>query len=74
LDSFTFFILRSLSFAVMFFLSTWILIPKAVFYYSQWKSTGKSKFLSAASACFAFAALCLATDLVMFVLTFIRSV
>jgi len=74
IDSFTLFITQSLFFAIMLFVSTWILIPKAASYYLQWKSTGKSNFLSSASICFAVAGLCLAADLVMFVSAFIRRV
>jgi hypothetical protein len=58
----------------MFFASTWILIPKAVTYYSKWKSTGKSNFLSASSICFILAGLFLAADFAMFVSAFIRRV
>jgi hypothetical protein len=74
IDSFTLFIFQGLAFALMLFISTWVLIPKAVSYYSQWKSTGKANFLSAASLCFAVAGLCLAADLVMFVSAFIKRV
>jgi uncharacterized membrane protein YhaH (DUF805 family) len=73
-DSFTLFIIQSFFFAVMLFVSTWVLIPKAALYYSRWKSTGKSNFFSVASMCFAVAGLCLAADLVMFVSAFIRGV
>jgi len=74
IDSFTFFVIQGLSFAIMLFISTWVLIPKAISYYSQWKNTGKANFLSAASLCFAVAGLCLAADLVMFISAFIRRV
>lgn len=72
IDSFTFLLIQSLFFATMFFVSTWILIPKAAVYYSKWKSTGKSNFLSAASSCFALAGLFLAADLAMFISAFIK--
>ena len=74
IDSFKFFILQSLFFAIMFFVSTWILIPKAAGYYSQWKSTGKSNCLSAASTCFVMAGLFLAADFAMFISAFTKSV
>ena len=67
IDSFILFIIQSIFFGVMFFVSTWILIPKAVSYYLQWKKTRKSNFLSAASMCFALAGFFLIADLVMFV-------
>ena len=69
-DSFTLFIIQGFFFAVMLFVPTWILIPKAVAYYLKWKNTGRSNFLSVASICFAVAGLCLAADLVMFVSAF----
>ena len=74
IDLFVFFIIKSLFFAIMFFASTWILIPKSVSYYLQWKNTGKSNFLSAASICFAAAVFFLVADLVMFVSEFIKRV
>jgi len=74
IDSFMYFIIKSLFFAIMLFVSTWVLIPKAVSYYLQWKGTGKSNFLSAASICFTAAVFFLVADLVMFVSEFIRRV
>lgn len=71
IDSFTFFLIRGLFFAAMLFVSTWILIPKAVFYYSQWKRTGKSHFLSTACICFAVGGLFLAGTFAMFITAFI---
>ena len=71
IDSFVFFVIKGLFFAIMLFVSTWVLIPKTVSYYLQWKGTEKSNFLSAASICFALAVFCLVADLVMFVLAFI---
>lgn len=73
IDSFTFFLLRSLFFTMMFVLPIWVLIPKTVFYYSEWKRTGKSKFLSAASTCVILSGFCLAADFAMFVSAFVST-
>lgn len=73
IDSFTFFLIRGLFFTTMFVLPAWVLIPKAVFYYLEWKRTRKSKFLSAASTCIILSAFFLGADFMMFVSAFIRS-
>lgn len=67
IDSFSFFLIRSLFFAAMFFLSTWILLPKAVFYYLEWKRTGKSNFLSTSLCLAAAGGLFLAANFAMFI-------
>ncbi|HEV7736629.1 MAG TPA: hypothetical protein VGO47_04560 [Chlamydiales bacterium] len=69
-DSSLFTMLQSLFFVGMFSIATLVLIPKSASFYSEWKSRGKSKYLSASVACLAVAIFFLAANLVMFVTPF----
>lgn len=66
-------ILRFIFFVGMFAIAMFVLLPKAVTFYSVWKKTGKMTYLSGAVAVLVIAFFFVAADFVMFIQAFMGS-